>query len=316
MNVPLYPERASTSAGQIDALYFVLTGVTLFFLLLVFVPMTVFLFKYRMGHHANRQPLNLPTLKIELAWTIVPLVIALGLFGWSGWVYYDLQSPPQDAIEINVIGKQWMWKIQHQEGRREINELHVPVGRPIKITLASEDVIHSFFIPAFRVKQDAVPGRFTSMWFQPTRVGDYHLFCAEYCGAEHSRMIGRVRVVEPADFQEWLARGDGASVPLQQSGARLFRELGCSGCHVGNSVVRAPPLEGLHGKMVPLASGDFVVADDRYLRDSILLPNLEITAGYEPLMPTYQGKVTEEHILELIAYIKAIGNLQPGQAKP
>ncbi len=310
MNVPLYPESAATSAGRVDVLYFVLLGVSLFFILLVFVPMTWFLLRYRANRRANRQPLRISTLKIEATWSLIPFLMAMGLFGWSGWLYYDLESPPRDALEINVVGKQWMWKIQHQEGNREINELHLPVGQAVRITLASEDVIHSFFIPAFRLKQDAVPGRFTTMWFRPTKVGVYHLFCAEYCGAEHAGMIGLVHIMAPEDYQAWLARG-GVTNTLEQSGARLFREVGCSGCHVGSSVVRAPRLEGLEGRMVPLTNGTFVRADARYLRDSILLPNSEVAAGYEPLMPTYQGQLTEEQLLELIAYVKSLGNIQP-----
>jgi cytochrome c oxidase subunit 2 len=203
-----------------------------------------------------------------------------------------------------------MWKAQHQEGNREINELHIPVGRTIKLTLASEDVIHSFYIPAFRVKQDVVPGRFVTLWFKPTRVGSYHLFCAEFCGTEHSKMTGTIHVLSAADYETWLARG-GAQDTLAQSGARLYRTLGCSGCHEGTGTVRAPRLEGLYGRTVPLANQRLVRADDRYLRDSILLPQSEITAGYEPLMPTFQGQINEEELFQLIAYLKSLSPAQP-----
>src|ERR1043165_1702558 len=203
-----------------------------------------------------------------------------------------------------------MWKVKHQEGNREINELHIPVGRPVKLTLGSEDVIHSFFIPAFRVKQDVVPGRFSTEWFRPTRPGEYHLFCAEYCGMDHSKMVGTVYVMAPAAYQVWLnqsATGD----TLAQSGAALFRTLGCSGCHVGSSAIRSPRLEGLYGRLVPLQNGQIVRADDKYIRDSILLPASQITAGYQPLMPTFQGRITEEELFQLIAYVKSIANKQP-----
>jgi cytochrome c oxidase subunit 2 len=233
-----------------------------------------------------------------------------GLFGWAADLYFRERRVPKDAMELNVIGKQWMWKIQHPEGNREINEIHVPAGRMVKLTLASQDVIHSFFLPVFRIKRDAIPGYYTSEWFRPTKVGTFHLFCAEFCGTHHSGMIGKVVVMEPAAYQEWLAAGRPQST-LAQAGERRFRELGCSGCHMGSSVVRAPPLQGLYGKPVPLQDGKIVTGDEGYIRDSILLPNSQITAGYQPLMPSYQGRVTEEELLELIAYIKSLGKQAP-----
>lgn len=310
MNFRLFPEQASTLAAEVDYLYFFLTAITVFFLAAIFGPMFVFLFKYRRGKNADRSPLRLSMAKIETIWTVIPLLLAMGIFAWGAWVYFELQVPPVNALEINVVGKQWMWKAQHQEGNREINELHVPVGRAVKLTLASEDVIHSFFIPAFRVKQDVVPGRFVMQWFNPTRVGQYRLFCTEYCGTEHSRMIGMVHVLSPTDYEEWLTRGRVQST-LAETGAQLFRTLGCSGCHEGSQTVRSPRLEGLYGKLVPLQNGSFVRADDQYIRDSILLPQSQITAGYEPLMPTFQGRITEEELFQLIAYIKSLAHKQP-----
>jgi cytochrome c oxidase subunit 2 len=203
-----------------------------------------------------------------------------------------------------------MWKIQHPEGNREINELHVPVGRIIKMNLASQDVIHSFFLPAFRIKRDVIPGFYTTEWFKPVRVGTYHLFCAEYCGTQHSGMIGRVIVMKPEEYAAWLASGRPGTT-LAQAGEKRFRELGCSGCHMGSSIVRAPPLEGLYGKPVPLLGGQVVIADEGYIRDSILLPAAQVTAGYQPVMPTYQGRINEDELLELIAYIKSLGSKQP-----
>lgn len=305
MKLPLFPDQASTTAAKVDHLYFVLTGTSLFFLLLIFAPMTVFLFKYRRGQKANRSPLRVSTTRLEVVWTVIPLFLAMGIFAWAAHVYFDIQVPPPGALEVNVVGKQWMWKLQHQTGQREINELHIPVGRPIKLTLASEDVIHSFYVPAFRVKQDVLPGRFVVLWFEPKQVGEYHLFCAEYCGTEHSRMIGRIRVLPQAEYQAWLSRGSPGET-LAQSGARLFRNLGCTGCHVGQGTVRAPRLEGLYGKLVPLQNRQFVRADDAYLRDSILLPVSQVRAGYDPLMPTYQGHISEEELFQLIAYLKTL----------
>jgi cytochrome c oxidase subunit II len=311
---PFFPERASSVAGQVDLLYFVLVAMSVFFVALIFLPLVYFLFKYRRGQKADRRPLHVSTTAIEVTWTVVPLVMALALFAWAAGLYFTMAVPPGDALEINVVGKQWMWKIQHQQGNREINELHVPLGRPVRLTMASEDVIHSFYIPAFRVKQDVVPGRFTTEWFTPTRVGDYHLFCAEFCGTDHSKMIGTVHVMEPVSYQAWLAQGSPGDT-LVQSGARLFRELGCSGCHMGTGTVRAPRLEGVYGKLVPLQDGQVVKADDMYIRDSILLPASQVAAGYEPVMPTFQGHITEEELLQLVAYVKSLGNRQPEELR-
>jgi len=246
-------------------------------------------------------------MKLEVTWTLIPLLLMMGLFAWGANLYFNIERAPSNALEINVVGKQWMWKIQHPEGNREINELHVPVGRVVKLTLASQDVIHSFFLPNFRIKQDVVPGRYTTEWFKATRTGAYHLFCSEFCGTQHSGMIGRIIVMTPAAYEEWLSRGQPGDT-LAQSGERLFRELGCSGCHTGISVVRSPPLEGLFGKPVPLQSGEVVTADEGYIRDSILFPAKQITVGYTNAMPSFQGRVSEEELLELAAYIKSLGS--------
>lgn len=310
MNFPIFPHEASTTAVQTDRIYFFLMGLSLIVLAIVFMPMIVFLFKYRRGKKANREPLKVSTNKVEITWTAVPTIIALGLFVWGARVYFYEEVPPPNTLEINVIGKQWMWKIQHQEGEREINELHVPVNRPVKLTMASEDVIHSFFVPAFRIKQDVVPGRFTTEWFQPDRAGQYDFYCSEYCGADHSKMRGTVYVMAAMAYQQWLAESRPENT-LAQAGEKLFRELGCSGCHVNSNAVHAPPLESLYEKLVPLSDGTFVRADDQYIRDSILLPNNQIAAGYQPLMPTYQGRISESQLFQLIAYIKSIGNQTP-----
>jgi cytochrome c oxidase subunit 2 len=310
MNFPIFPKAASTTAVQTDELFFLLLGLSAVVLAVVFLPMIFFLFKYRRGKKANRVDPNLPTMKIEVTWTIIPTLIALVFFALGAKAYFNEEVPPANTLEINVVGKQWMWKIQHQEGNREINELHLPVNRAVKLTLASEDVIHSFYVPAFRIKQDVVPGRFTTEWFQPTKIGAYHFYCSEYCGTDHSKMEGTVFVMSPTDYENWLAQGNVRNT-LAQSGENLFRQLGCSGCHVNSKAIHAPPLEGLYQKLVPLSDGTFVRADDKYIRDSILLPNSQIVAGYQPLMPTYEGHISEENLLQLIAYIKSIGNESP-----
>jgi cytochrome c oxidase subunit 2 len=310
MNFPIFSKEASTTAVQTDDLFFLLSLASVIVMAFVFLPMLFFLFKYRRGKKANRIDPELPEMKIEITWTIVPLFIFIGFFVLGAKAYFNEEVPPADTLEINVIGKQWMWKIQHQEGNREINELHLPVNRAIKLTLASEDVIHSFFIPAFRIKQDVVPGRFTTEWFQPTRIGAYHFYCSEYCGADHSKMQGTVYVMSPMEYENWLAHGNVHST-LAQSGENLFRQLGCSGCHVNSKAVHAPALEGLYEKLVPLSDGTFVRADDKYIRDSILLPTSQIVQGYQPLMPTYQGHISEDELLQLIAYIKNIANETP-----
>jgi cytochrome c oxidase subunit II len=314
MNFPIFPKEASTTAAQTDDIYFFLLGFSAFVIAIIFLPMIYCLFKYRRGKRANREPLKVSTTKIEVTWTIIPTILAMGLFAWGADVYFYEEVPPGNALQINVIGKQWMWKIQHQEGEREINALHIPVNRAVKLTLASEDVIHSFFVPAFRVKQDVVPGRFTTEWFKATRVGTYEFYCSEYCGAGHSKMRGKVYVMTPSDYENWLAQNRPQNT-LAQSGEKLFRQLGCSGCHVNSSAVHAPPLEGLYEHLVPLSDGTFVRADDKYLRDSILLPKSQIVAGYQPLMPTYEGRINEDELLQVLAYIKSIGNKAP-EKKP
>jgi cytochrome c oxidase subunit II len=310
MSIPFFPSAASTTAVETDHIYFLLLAFSVFVLALVFVPMLYFLYKYRRSARADRTPLDLPTELIEITWTVIPIFIALGFFACGARAYFREEVPPADTMEINVVGKQWMWKIQHQEGNRELNELHIPLGRAVKLTLASEDVIHSFYVPAFRIKQDVVPGRFTTEWFQAIKTGTYPFYCTEYCGMDHAKMQGTVTVMSPADYQAWLAHG-AVRDSLAQSGESLFRSLGCSGCHAGNSPIHAPPLEGLYGRQVPLSDGTFVLADDQYLRDSILNPASQVATGYAPVMPNYSGRISEEDLLKLIAYIKSLAPETP-----
>jgi cytochrome c oxidase subunit 2 len=310
MNFPFFPPEASRVARQTDYLYFALILFSAVTLVIVFGPMIYFLFKYRRGKKADRRPVHLPETLIELTWTIIPTILFTGLFAWGADVYWTIERPPPKAMEINVVGKQWMWKVEHPEGNREINELHVPLGRNIKLTLASQDVIHSFFIPAFRIKQDVVPGRYSTLWFNADKLGTFHLFCSEYCGTHHSAMVGSVIVMTTDEYQRWLMRGAPGST-MAQDGERLFRSYGCTGCHINSTIIHAPPLEGLFGRSVPLQGGQFVTADEAYLRDSILLPAKDIVAGYTNGMPSYQGHLSEDDLLKLIAYIKSISDTTP-----
>jgi cytochrome c oxidase subunit 2 len=308
----LFPPQASTTAGEVDALYFVLIAISLFFIAVVFLPIVFFCFKYRRGSKADRSNPSSGNNLVEFGWTTLPMLMGLCLFAWGAIDYFRIERKPDNAIDVQVVGKQWMWKIQHAEGKREINELHIPVDRTVALTLTSQDVIHSFFVPAFRVKQDVVPGKYTSEWFKPTRVGEYHIFCSQYCGTQHAQMIGRVVVMQPQAYALWLTTGEQAE-SIVRAGERLFHDRGCSGCHSPNSQFHAPLLQGLYRKPVPLADGTMVTADDQYLRDSILQPGKQITAGYANIMPSFSGHLTEEEIMQLIAYVKAIGKQEPPQ---
>jgi cytochrome c oxidase subunit 2 len=304
-NSPLFPERASTFAPLVDDLYFFLLAVTVFFTLLIAGLLALFAVRYRRRSHEDRPERVVEPKLLEIAWIVVPLAIVVGVFFWSAHLYVAMNRPPRDAVEVYVVGKRWMWKIQHLTGQREISELHVPVGVPIKLNLTSEDVIHSFYVPAFRIKKDAVPGRYNVAWFQATKPGRYHLFCAEYCGTKHSAMTGWVEVMEPARFQAWLA-GGAAGTSLAAAGEKLFADLACVTCHRPDSEGRGPVLEGLFGKPVRLQSGESVTADEAYIRESIVTPSARLVAGFQPVMPTYQGLVSEEGLMQLIAYIRTL----------
>lgn len=304
--LPLFPEQASTVAGSVDALYFFMVAVTAFFSILIAAMVVVFAVKFRRRSDTEVGHPSHGSLVLELTWTIIPLGIAMVMFVWGAGVYFKLATVPNDAMEIYVVGKRWMWKAQHVSGQKEINELHVPVGQPVKLILGSEDVIHSFYIPGFRVKMDAVPGRQTVMWFEATKVGSFHLFCAEYCGMSHSGMIGTVHVMEPTEFQAWLGGGRPTGT-MAEAGQKLFTELGCITCHTGDAnTARGPKLDGVFDSMVTLASGEQVKADENYIRESIMTPTAKMVQGFPPLMPTYQGQVSEEQITQLTEYIKSL----------
>jgi cytochrome c oxidase subunit 2 len=307
--VRLFPDQASTVAGRVDALFYFLCAISIAVTLAIVG--IIFFYAVRYRHRPERRApyqrvgVDARTMRrIEVAWIGIPLVIFLGIFYWGASVGVAINTPPEGALEVFVVGKQWMWKVQHMSGRREINELHVPLGQPVKLLLTSEDVIHSFYVPAFRVKTDVLPGRYTILWFEPTRVGEFHLFCAEYCGTKHSQMIGSIVVMEPRDYQGWLS--EGASVSLSAAGERLFTDLGCSTCHQEKATGRGPPLRGLYGSTVRLQGGDEVVADEGYIRESIVEPQKRVVAGYQPVMPSYGAQLDEERIIQLLSYIRSL----------
>lgn len=303
---PIFPDSASTIADKIDALFFFLVAVSVFFSLLITIGLVFSAARYRKGSTASRKGALDDYLPLELAWSIIPLIIAMVIFGWSAKLYLDMRVAPANAMEIYVVGKQWMWKIQHPAGNREINELHVPVGRPVKLIMTSQDVIHSFYIPAFRVKQDVLPGRYTTQWFEATKPGVYHLFCAEYCGTSHSGMIGKVIALEPAEYEAWLLGASSTGIAMASSGAEVFERFSCRTCHRQDSGERGPALDGLLGKTVQLTNGQTVVADREYVRESILNPGAKTVAGYMQLMPTYKDQLTSEQVNQLIEYIRSL----------
>ena len=306
MEMPLLPEQASTTAASVDHLYWYISAVTVVMTTLIFAAVFIFALKYRRKSDDEiPEPIH-GSLKLEIAWSVLPFLVMLSFFWWGAEIYFANATPPPNAMDVYAVGKQWMWKIQYPEGQREINELHIPVGRPVKVTLASEDVIHSFFVPAFRVKQDDVPGRYNSLWFNATKPGRYHLFCAEYCGTEHSGMIGWVTVMSEPDYENWLANG-GAEGTMVQQGERLFGQYGCSSCHPLEGQGRGPNLRGVYGTRISLADGRSALVDDAFIRESILNPNAHVVAGYKPdIMPSYQGQISEEQLLQLIVYIKSL----------
>jgi cytochrome c oxidase subunit 2 len=303
---PWWPATASAYAGTIDFLFGSLLVVAALTSGLVFFLLLFFANKYRHGSNADRSGTTKKTWRFEVAWTAATLLMFVAMAVWGSTIYLRLYNPPADALQIFVVGKQWMWKAQHPGGQREINELHVPVGQDVRLVMASQDVIHSFYVPALRIKQDVVPGRYETMWFRADKVGRYHLFCAEYCGTDHAHMGGWLTVMNPRDFATWL-QSQGGQETLAAQGEQLFRRYGCSGCHESGGTVRAPHLEGVFGSPVPLSDGSVVVADERYVRDSILDPKGQVAAGYAPVMPTFAGQVSEDDLAKLVAYIESIG---------
>ncbi len=303
--IPLFPEQASTFAKDVDALYLFIVAVSAFFALAVSIAVVVFGVMFRRRHAGEigaRIEGNLP---LELLWSIIPTMFAMVMFGWGAQAYFTMRTPPAETMNVYAVGKQWMWKFQHVEGQREINELHVPVGRAVKVTLTAEDVIHSLYFPSFRTKIDAIPGRYTQLWFEATKVGTYHIFCTEYCGTNHSGMIGKVVVMEPAAYQAWLSGGTTEGT-LAQRGERLFTDLACNTCHLDTGKGRGPSLHDIVGKTVELADGTTATVDEGYLRESIINSQAKIVKGYQPLMPAFQGLVNEDNLVALVEYVKSL----------
>jgi cytochrome c oxidase subunit II len=309
--LPLWPDQASTMAHQVDALYIYLLLVSGFMTALIFLGVMLLAIKYRRSKGCVAQPIEGSTL-LEITWSIIPLCVMMTFFVWGAVIYFQERTPPADATEVYVVAKQWMWKIEHVEGQREINELHVPTGQNIKLIMTSQDVIHSFYVPAFRIKQDVLPGRYTTLWFKATKPGRYHLFCAEYCGTQHSGMGGDIVVMGPQDYAQWMAGGPTA--PLQDTGKQLFSSLGCATCHRFDVQGRGPNLLGIYNKPVLLEDGRTVIADENYVRESILNPTAKIVNGFKPVMPTFQGIVSDEQLNALVAYVKSLSQPATGTA--
>ncbi|ADW67165.1 cytochrome c oxidase subunit II [Granulicella tundricola] len=298
----LFPREASTIAPYADALYFFLIGMTIFGLILVGVLVFGFSIRYRASRSPVATQVEGSTL-LEATWTIIPLAIFLVTFVWGALLYFRIYNPPANAMNIYIVGKQWMWKAEHPGGQHEINNLHVPTGRPVQLTMISQDVFHSFSIPDFRVKREVIPGRYSTVWFQATDPGTYHIFCTQYCGTKHSGMIGEVTVLTPADYQKWTEQST-SGMSLAQNGERLFASMGCNACHSGTAAARGPNLAGVYGSKLTLTNGSQVLVNDAYLRDAILNPSQHVTAGYAPIMPTYQGQISEDGLIDLVEYIK------------
>ncbi len=301
----LFPREASTIAPYADELYFFLILITIVGVLLVGALIFGFSIMYRKEKHPVATQIEGSTL-LEATWTIIPLAIFLVCFVWGALLYFRIYNPPTNAMNIYVVGKQWMWKAEHPGGQHEINALHVPTGRPVQLTMISQDVFHSFSIPDFRVKREVIPGRYTTVWFEATTPGTYHIFCTQYCGTKHSAMIGEVTVLTPEDYQHWTQEST-SGMSLAQNGERLFASMGCNACHSGNAAARGPNLAGVYGSKLQMANGSEVLVNDAYLRDAILNPSQHVTAGYAPIMPTYQGQISEDGLIDLVEYVK---NLQ------
>lgn len=313
-NFPLMPEQASEFAPEYDKLFWMTTALTIFFTLLVGIGIIVIAIRYRKGAKVDRSnPVN-THMALEITWSVIPLIMGLGIFFWAAKLFVDSRQPPKDAMDIFVIGKQWMWHVQHPNGIRENNTLHVPVGKAVRLTMISQDVIHSFFIPQFRIKQDVLPGRYTMQWFRATKIGKYNLFCTEYCGTQHSEMGGYVHVMSQSDYQDWLASGGedpGPTKPtMEEAGKKVWDRLSCGNCHGAQDTERGPSLNGIIGTERKMADGSTARVDATYLRESIVDPYRRLTQGYDKTMPAYKGQITEEEILQLIAHMRTMGYVQ------
>jgi cytochrome c oxidase subunit 2 len=305
-NFSLFPPEASKIAPQMDALYFFMVLVSLIGLTIVILLVTSFSIMYSKKRHPVAVQIEGSTM-LEATWTIIPLGLFLIMFVWGSLIYFRVYTPPPNAMNIYVVGKQWMWKVEHPGGQHEINSLHVPIGRAVQLTIISQDVFHSFSIPAFRVKREAIPGRYTTVWFEATTPGTYHLFCTQYCGTDHSRMIGDVVVMTPDDFKKWLESSTSGD-SLAQNGERLFASLSCAACHNNRPDARGPNLANVYGAKLNLADGRSTIADEAYIREAILNPSQHSIQGYAPIMPTYQGQISEDGVIALVEFIKTLNS--------
>ena len=298
----LFPAEASGIAPYVDALYFFLVAMTIFGTTFVAILLLVFSVRYRREKNPVATQVEGSTL-LEATWTIIPLAIFLVTFVWGALLYFRIYDPPANAMNIYIVGKQWMWKAEHPGGQHEINALHIPTGKPIQLTMISQDVFHSFSIPDFRIKREVIPGRYSTVWFEPTQVGKYHLFCTQYCGTQHSGMVGEITVMTPADYKKWLEQSNSGQ-SLAQNGERLYASMGCNSCHNGTAAARGPSLAGVYGSKLTLTDGRQILVDDAYLRNAILNPSEHVTAGFAPIMPTYQGQISEDGLIDLVEFIK------------
>jgi cytochrome c oxidase subunit 2 len=298
----LFPAEASGISPYVDALYFFLVAMTIFGTTFVAILLLVFSVRYRREKNPVATQIEGSTL-LEATWTIIPLAIFLVTFVWGALLYFRIYDPPVNSMNIYIVGKQWMWKAEHPGGQHEINALHVPTGKPIQLTMISQDVFHSFSIPDFRIKREVIPGRYSTVWFEATQVGTYHLFCTQYCGTQHSGMVGEVTVMTPGDYKKWLEQSNSGQ-SLAQNGERLFASMGCNSCHNGTAAARGPSLAGVYGSKLTLTDGRQILVDDAYLRNAILNPSEHVTAGFAPIMPTYQGQISEDGLIDLVEFIK------------
>jgi cytochrome c oxidase subunit 2 len=302
----LWPPRASSYAGEVDHLVWWFSAVVMLLVIPIFVALVYFMLKYRHGRNVDRNPGEARNVKLELTWTLIPFAVTMVFFVWAASLYVDAMTPPPGALNIHVLAQQWMWKFEHPGGQQEIDTLHVPMGEPVKLTMISQDVIHALYIPALRIQFDVLPARYTSVWFNADRAGTYRLYCAQYCGTNHSAMDGFIEIMPPQDYQAWLDQS-GTDGSLAAQGKALFERYGCNGCHGANAAVHAPSLDGVYGHVVPLSDGTTVIADERYIRDRIVLPHGKLVAGYPRIMPNFANQIPESDLIKLIAYIKSLG---------
>jgi cytochrome c oxidase subunit 2 len=303
-NSAIFPREASTIAPYMDQLYLFLVGMTVVGLVLVLLLVCGFSLRYRKPVHPVAEQVEGSTL-LEATWTIIPLGIFLVTFVWGALLYFRIYTPPANSMNVYIVGKQWMWKAEHPGGQHEINELHVPVGRPIQLTLISQDVFHSYSLPEFRVKREVIPGRYTTVWFEATNPGTYHLFCTQYCGTDHSKMVGEVTAMLPEDYKKWTEQST-SGMSLAQNGERIFASMGCNACHSGNPAARGPNLAGVYGSKIQMANGSVQLADEAFIRDTILNPSQHVPAGFAPIMPTYKGQISEDGLIALVEYLKQL----------